>query len=89
MRVSVCVTVEVPSTTFSAMEEACVVAGRTAAKLALLQAVHRLEAARGQRARRARHGRKRTLLTKVGYLTIVRGRARVAGLPTRERRSSH
>jgi hypothetical protein len=66
VRVSVCVTVEVPTTTFSAIEEACVVAGRKAAKEALLQALHRLEARRGPRARGARHGRRRTLLTKVG-----------------------
>lgn len=75
MRVSVCVTVDVPTTTFSAIEEACVAAGRRAAKEALLQAVHRLEAGRGRR-RRARHGRRRTLLTRVGYITILRGRAR-------------
>lgn len=76
MRVSVCVTVDVPTTMFSAIEEACVAAGRKAAREALAQAMHRLEAARGQRARRARHGRKRTLLTRCGYVTITRGRAR-------------
>jgi hypothetical protein len=36
----------------------------------------RLEASRGPRARRARHGRRRTILTRAGYLTITRGRAR-------------
>src|SRR5207245_1594708 len=34
------------------------------------------EAARGHRARKLRHGRKRTLLTGVGYITITRGRSR-------------
>lgn len=76
MRVSVCVTVEVPTTTFSDIEQACAAAGRTAARRALVQAVHRLEAGRGPRARRARHGRKRSILTRVGFITIVRGRAR-------------
>jgi hypothetical protein len=53
VRVSVCFTVEVPTTTFSGIEEACVAAGRTAAREAMVQAMHRLEAARGPRARRA------------------------------------
>lgn len=76
MRVSVCVTVDVPTTTFSAIEQACAAAGRKAAKDALVQAVHRLEGGRGPRALRARHGRKRTILTRVGHITITRGRAR-------------
>jgi hypothetical protein len=76
VRVSVCVTVDVPTTDFSAIEEACLAAGRAAAKEAMVQAVHRLEAGRGQRSRRARHGRKRTILTRAGYITITRGRAR-------------
>lgn len=76
MRLSVCVTVDVPTTDFSAIEEACVAAGRTAAEEAMVQAVHRLEAGRGPRARRARHGRRRSILTRAGYITIVRGRAR-------------
>ncbi len=76
MRVSVCFTIDVPTTSFCAIEEACAAAGRAAAKEAMVQTVHRLEAARGHRARKARHGRKRTLLTKVGYITITRGRAR-------------
>ncbi len=76
MRVSVCLTVEVPTTTFSAMEEACVAAGRRAAKEALIQAVHRIEKGRGPRARRARHGRRRTVLTRAGYVTFTRGRSR-------------
>ncbi len=76
MRVSVCFTVDVPTTTFSAIEEVCQAAGRAAAKEAIVQTLHRLEAGRGRRARRARWGRKRTLLTTAGYITIVRGRAR-------------
>jgi hypothetical protein len=78
VRVSVCFTVEVPTNSFSAVEEACVAAGRKAAREALVQALHRLEAARGPKARKARHGRRRTLLTTVGYVTIIRGRARRA-----------
>src|SRR5262249_43871693 len=50
--------------------------GRAAAREAMVQAVHRLEAGRGHRARRARHGRRRTILTRAGYITIFRGRAR-------------
>lgn len=78
MRITACVTVDVPTTTFSETQEACVAAGRQAANRALGQALHRLEAGRGSRARRARHGRKRTLLTRCGYLAITRGRARRA-----------
>lgn len=78
MRLSVCVTVDVPTTDFSAIEAACIEAGRTATKKVMVQAVQRLEAGRGPRARRARHGRRRTILTKAGYITIVRGRARRA-----------
>ena len=35
-----------------------------------------LETSRGPRARKARHGRRRTVLTRAGYITITRGRAR-------------
>ena len=42
----------------------------------MAQACQRLEAARGPRARRARGGRRRTILTRCGYLTITRGRSR-------------
>ena len=41
MRVSVCVTVDVPTTMFSAIEEACVAAGRKAAREALPRATGR------------------------------------------------
>src|SRR3954462_8642640 len=78
VRLSVCVTVDVPTTEFSAIEEACLAAGREAAAKAMVQAVRRLEAGRGPRARRARHGRRRTILTRAGYITITRGRARRA-----------
>jgi len=70
--------VDVPTTEFSAIEEACLAAGREAAAKAMVQAVRRLEAGRGPRARRARHGRRRTILTRAGYITITRGRARRA-----------
>ena len=36
----------------------------------------RREISRGPRARKARHGRRRTVLTRAGYITITRGRAR-------------
>ena len=76
MRVSVCFTIDVPTTSFSTIEEACAQAGRAAAKEAVVRTLHRMEASRGHRSRKARYGRKRTLLTKVGYITITRGRAR-------------
>lgn len=76
MRITVCLTVEVPSTSFEAIERVCVEAGRTAAKEAIVQVCDRLERSRGHRSRKARHGRRRTILTRAGYLTIRRGRAR-------------
>jgi hypothetical protein len=78
VRLSVCVTVDVPTTDFTAIEEACVRAGRAAAREMMVQAVHRLEAGRGRRARKVRHGRRRRILTRAGYITITRGRARRA-----------
>lgn len=78
MRITVCVTVEVSSTIFEEIEHACLRASRQAAREAMVQACRRLEAARGPRARKARHGRRRTILTRCGYLTIVRGRSRRA-----------
>jgi hypothetical protein len=76
VQITVCVTVEVRSTRFSDIEEACIQASRTAAGRAMVQACRRLEASRGPRAARARRGRKRTILTRAGYITITRGRAR-------------
>lgn len=76
MRLTVCVTVEVRSTRFSDIEEASLRASREAARQTMVEACRRLEAGRGPRARRARHGRRRTILTRCGYITITRGRAR-------------
>lgn len=76
MRLTVCVTVDVRSTRFEDIEQACVEAGRAAAKEAMEGICRRLEHSRGPRARRARHGRRRTILTRAGYVTITRGRAR-------------
>ncbi len=76
MRISVCVTLDVPTTSFSAIEEACARAGRAAAKEAIVHTLHRLKAGRGRGARRLRRGRRRSMLTKVGYITFARGRAR-------------
>lgn len=78
MRLSVCVTVEVASTSFDDIEAAVVGAGAEAMRSALVQACDRLERRRSPRARRARGGRRRTLLTRAGYITITRGRARRA-----------
>jgi hypothetical protein len=77
VQVSVCVRIETSSTRFEDLEIAAVEAARKAAKEALEQACRRLETARGRRACRGR-GRRRTLLTRVGYLTIARGRSRRA-----------
>ena len=76
MRHQVSITVEVRSTRFEEIERACVDAGRAAAREAMVGICRRLEAARGHRARRARYGRRRTILTRVGYVTITRGRGR-------------
>jgi hypothetical protein len=76
VRISVLLTVDVPSTSLEAIEDACLLASRRAARQAMSQVCQRLEAGRGRRARRARHGRKRTLLTRCGYLTLTRGRSR-------------
>lgn len=71
MRITVCVTVEVPSTRFEEIEQACLQAARKAAKQAMTQVCRRLEHARGPRARKAQGGRRRTILTRCGYLTMV------------------
>lgn len=76
MRISVLLTVDVPSTSFEAIEEACVVASRKAAREAMARTCQRLETARGPRARKALGGRRRTILTRAGYLTLTRGRSR-------------
>jgi hypothetical protein len=76
VRYQVSITVEVRSTSFEDIEQACVEAGRAAAREAMVGICRHLEASRGPRARRARHGRRRTILTRAGYVTITRGRAR-------------
>lgn len=78
MRVSVSLTVEVPSTaTFEEIEQACVAASRAAGLEAIGNVVLRLEQRRSRRSRKHR-GRARTVLTRLGYLTFRRGRSRRA-----------
>jgi hypothetical protein len=76
VQITVCVTVDVRSTRFSDIEEACVQASRSAARQAMVQAVEGIERSRGPQSRKARFGRKRSILTRAGYITITRGRAR-------------
>ncbi len=76
MRLTVCVTVEVRSTRFCDIEEACVRAGAEAVREAMVRAVDSIERSRGPRVRKARGRRRRTVLTRAGYITITRGRAR-------------
>jgi hypothetical protein len=76
VRFTVCVTVEVPTTSFEVVEETCVQAGRDAARSAIGEVLERLERSRGPRSRKARFGRRRTVLTRSGYVTFTRGRAR-------------
>lgn len=79
MLVSVSLTVQVPSTaTIGEVEEACVRASRRAGRDAMGETLRRIGHGRGRRARRSRGGRRRTILTRCGYLTITRGRARRA-----------
>jgi hypothetical protein len=76
VRYQVSITVDVGSTRFEDIEKSCVEAGRAAAKEAMAGICRGLEASRGPRARKARYGRSRRILTRCGYLTITRGRAR-------------
>lgn len=76
MRASVCVTVEIGSTRLEDIETACLEAARQGALEAMGSIIERMERSRGPRARRARHGRSRTILTRCGFLTIRRGRSR-------------
>lgn len=78
MRITVCLTVEVSTTSFSTIEEAAISVGRDAAKQVITEACARLEAGRGRSVRKARCRRRRTVLTRAGYVTIHRGRARRA-----------
>jgi hypothetical protein len=77
VQVRVCVTVDVDTTNFETMETSVVNTVQSVARAVLGQAVERLERSRPRR-RKARHGRRRTILTRCGYLTITRGRARRA-----------
>ena len=86
MRVTVCVTVEVPTTSISTIEDAAMAAGRDVARRVITEACERLESGRGTRSRKARYGRARTILTRAGYVTIRRGRngrsgSRTGGTP--------
>jgi hypothetical protein len=76
VQLTVSVTVDVRSTRFSDIEEAALRAARAAAKEAMVAAVDHLERARGTRSRKARFGRRRTILTRAGHITITRGRSR-------------
>lgn len=76
MRYQVSLTVDVHSTRFEDIEQACLDAARAAAREAMVGLCRRREISRGPRARKARHGRRRTVLTRAGYITITRGRAR-------------
>lgn len=73
MQLSVCVRIETSSTRFEDLEAADLEAAHRAAREALEQACRRLERARGRRAGRGRGRRRRTILTRAGYLTIARG----------------
>jgi hypothetical protein len=78
VRVSVLLTVEVSSTpTFDEIEQACVKASRAAGLEAIGQVVSKVEQRRGRRVHRHR-GRRRTVLTRLGYVTFQRGRGRRA-----------
>lgn len=76
MRVTVCVTINVPSTSFPKIEEACLSAGREAARQAIERTCSRMERSRSMRSRKARHGRPRKVLTRAGFVTLTRGRSR-------------
>ncbi len=75
MRVTVSVTVDVDTTDLETMESSVVEALRPVGLQIVGQAVERLERSR-PRGRKARYGRRRTVLTRCGYLTIRRGRSR-------------
>src|SRR5713226_8789963 len=53
-------------------------AGRDVARRVITETCGRLEAGRGRRSRKARYGRRRTILTRAGYVTLRRGRSRRA-----------
>jgi hypothetical protein len=86
VRITVCVTVEIPTTSLSGIERACIGHGRKGDDEAgYCPSLDRLEPSWEPRARRARRCQRRTILTQAGYITITRGKARPArwdpGLP--------
>lgn len=76
MRITVSVTVQTTTTRLDELEEACLDASRRAGRIALEQACDQLEQRRGGPRRRARGTRRRTILTRLGFITLCRGRAR-------------
>jgi Uncharacterised protein family (UPF0236) len=77
VQVAVFLKVEVPSTaSFAQIEQACVNASRKAGNEAIGQLLQRRERDRGKRPRQSGGGRRRTVLTRVGYVTFHRGRGR-------------
>jgi len=76
VQVSVSLTLQVPSTaTIEVIEEACVKASRKAARDAMSEPCRQMEHARARRSSKTR-GRRPTILTRCGYLTITRGPSR-------------
>ncbi len=77
MRIQVLLTVDVRSTaSFEEIEQACVSASRTAGRMALEQVLTRREQRRRRNRRAKGRGRRRTVLTRVGYVSFHRGRSR-------------
>src|SRR3989304_1828967 len=75
-QVSVSLRLQVPSTaTIEVIEEACVKASRKAARDAMSEPCRQMEHARARRSSKTR-GRRPTILTRCGYLTITRGPSR-------------
>lgn len=76
MRITVSVTVETATTGLDELEEACLKASREAGRIALERTCEQLEHRRGGPRRRRRGTRRRTILTRLGFITVYRGRAR-------------
>jgi hypothetical protein len=74
VQITVSVTVETTTTRLDELEEACSAAGREAARVALQRCCEGLERRRHRGTRRGT--RSRTILTRVGFVTLQRGRAR-------------
>ena len=75
MLITVSVTVDVTSTRIEEIESAALDAGRRAARRAIEETCERIEASRHRRRRVGT--RRRVVLTKAGWITIRRGRARL------------